>query len=121
MEEEAGIMVIRQLALAIANDIVEDMFGSDPLPVDVIHNGPATIVFFDDGTKVVSKCSEEDYQDDGIGTLTCCVRKAMRNRRFDHLDHLIKASAVMLRTPEAVTEFADALCMYAETMMLEEE
>lgn len=90
-------------------------------PSKVISNGPATVVLWDDGTKTVSKCHEGDTPSERIGLLTCCVRKAMRNRRCDHLEYLTKVAANMLRTPEALRAYAKGLRLMADALELEEE
>ena len=41
----------------------------------VIYNNPATIVFWSDGTKTVSKCSLGDVYDAEKGLLLCCMKK----------------------------------------------
>jgi len=51
-----------------------------PLPkiVKVIHHNPATIVFWDDGTKTVVKCSNEAY-DPEKGLAMAISKKALGN------------------------------------------
>lgn len=68
----------------------------------VIVNGPATIVFWEDGTKTVAKCLPEDKFDFEKGIAICFMKKATRescakifeNARKDNLkklqDDLIK-------------------------------
>lgn len=46
----------------------------------VIYNGPATIVFWKDGTKTVVKCDEEDRFSRETGLLMCIAKKAYGNR-----------------------------------------
>lgn len=41
----------------------------------VIYNGPATIIFWDDGTKTVVKCHDEDNYDRRIGFLYACAKR----------------------------------------------
>lgn len=43
----------------------------------VIFNGPATIVFWPDGTKTVVKCDENDPWDPEVGILLCIIKKNM--------------------------------------------
>lgn len=43
----------------------------------VIFSGPATIVFWDDGTKTVVKCQEGDNFDYQTGILLCIIKKNM--------------------------------------------
>lgn len=48
-----------------------------PIPTidKVITNGPATICFFSDGTKTVSKCSEVDNYDPVVGLSVCIAKR----------------------------------------------
>ena len=47
------------------------------LPTKAVFNDPATIVFWDDGTKTVVKCQEGDVYDEREGFLLCCAKKLM--------------------------------------------
>lgn len=40
----------------------------------IIYNGPATIVFWDDGTKTVAKCDPRDENNKAIGVLVCVTK-----------------------------------------------
>ena len=46
----------------------------------VIFNCPATIVLWEDGTKTVVKCGEEDTYDPEKGLALCFAKKAMGNK-----------------------------------------
>ena len=46
----------------------------------VIFNDPATIVLWQDGTKTVVKCGEEDTYDPEKGLALCFAKKAMGNK-----------------------------------------
>lgn len=46
----------------------------------VIFNYPATIVLWEDGTKTVVKCGEEDTYDPEKGLALCFAKKAMGNK-----------------------------------------
>lgn len=46
---------------------------------DIIFNYPATIVIWDDNTKTVVKCSEEDEFSKEKGIALCFMKKAMGN------------------------------------------
>lgn len=53
-------------------------FGSNPamiMPTKIIFNGPATIVFWNDGDKTVVKQSENDIYDYEKGFAMCVVKK----------------------------------------------
>ena len=41
----------------------------------VVYNDPATVVFWSDGTKTVSKCHGEDVYDYRVGILTAVLKK----------------------------------------------
>lgn len=52
-------------------------------PIRVIRNGPATIVFWKDGTKTVVKCHDEDYDPEkGLAMALC--RKMWGRSRTEH-------------------------------------
>lgn len=56
------------------------------VPEKVIFNDPATIVFWNDGTKTVVKCQEGDVYDEREGFLLCCAKKLMGgNGRYNDL------------------------------------
>lgn len=46
----------------------------------VIYNGPATIVFWDDGDKTVVKCHEGDTYDKEKGLAFACMKKMYGNK-----------------------------------------
>lgn len=41
----------------------------------VIYNNPATIVFWSDDTKTISKCKSPDVYSQEVGLLLCCMKK----------------------------------------------
>lgn len=51
-----------------------------PNPVKTIFNPPATIVYFDDGDKVISKCDKHDKFSPETGFLMCCMKKYVGNK-----------------------------------------
>lgn len=51
----------------------------------IVYNGPATIVFWKDGTKTVVKCHEGDQFDEVTGFLLCCLRKMMTQHSYSEL------------------------------------
>ena len=51
----------------------------------IVYNGPATIVFWTDGTKTVIKCHEGDQFDEVTGFLLCCLRKMMTQHSYSEL------------------------------------
>lgn len=55
-------------------------------PIKVIFNGPATIVFWDDGTKTVVKCTEHETFDYEKGVALCYMKKFLGNdNSFKHI------------------------------------
>lgn len=50
-----------------------------PLPTNVIFNNPATIVYWDDGTKTVVKCQPGDVFSAEAGLTTAMLKKYMGN------------------------------------------
>lgn len=57
-----------------------------PKPTKVIFNGPATIVFWDDGTKTVVKCTEREKFDYEKGVALCYMKKFLGNdNSFKHI------------------------------------
>lgn len=78
----------------ITMDEITKAFGikhKEPLKVtDVMTNGPATIAFFNDGKKSVAVVHDGDKYSERFGLLACLLRKALRNRRWDHLEKLVK-------------------------------
>lgn len=51
-----------------------------PNPVKTIFNPPATIVYFDDGDKAISKCDKHDKFSPETGFLMCCMKKYVGNK-----------------------------------------
>lgn len=46
----------------------------------VIFNNPVTIVYWEDGTKTVVKCGEDDTFDEEKGLALCFMKKALDNK-----------------------------------------
>lgn len=77
-----------------AKDISELMLFNDPIegallkmkssinmmPKEVIFAPPATIVYWQDGTKTVVKCSEEDEFSEEMGFVLCFMKKMFGNK-----------------------------------------
>lgn len=76
---------------------------------EVIFNGPATIVKWDDGTKTVSKARGGDEFDPLFGLMACAVRKVTRNRY-----HMVDACEDQIRAVAECVESFDDLCGYRE-------
>lgn len=55
-------------------------------PTKIIFNGPATIVFWNDGTKTVVKCTERETFDYEKGVALCYMKKLLGNdNSFKHV------------------------------------
>lgn len=50
-----------------------------PRPVNVIFNGPATVVYWDDGTKTVVKCQPGDTFSAETGLMAAMLKRYMGN------------------------------------------
>ena len=54
----------------------------------VIYNNPATIVFWEDGTKTVARCQDDDVYDPELGLLYCIAKQFMSSSFFQQMcDH----------------------------------
>lgn len=98
-----------------------------PKPNKVICNNPATIVFFDDGTKVVTKVHDGDAYDWVAGIAFCCLRKALRNRNFDRYEkHVRKLVGKVYERdpydmPNELRAIGKALIMMADALEVDDE
>lgn len=96
-----------------------------PKPKKVICNDPATIVLFDDGTKVVTKVHDGDAYDWVAGIAFCCLRKALRNRNFDRYEKQVRklVDKVYERDPHDMASelraIAKGLSMTADALEVE--
>lgn len=61
------------------NDWVISCAMNRPMIDDVIFNDPATIVFWDDGTKTVVKCQEGDVYSKETGLAMAMLKRYMGN------------------------------------------
>lgn len=61
----------------------------------VIFNGPATIVFWEDGTKTIVKCAEGDKNDPKVGLLYAIAKKKFGNNSRIHkeIDKFVSSNA----------------------------
>jgi len=53
-----------------------------PVPVKIINHGPATIVFWDDKTKTVVKCSDNDEFDPDMAITMACLKKMVGDEAY---------------------------------------
>lgn len=91
-----------------------------PKPKKVICNNPATIVLFDDGTKVVTKVHDGDSYDWVAGIAFCCLRKALRNRNFDRYEKQVRklVDKVYERDPRDMSNMANELRAIAKGLSM---
>ena len=75
---------IREVPINIYRNILNSTYGIGSLRIpeikNVIFNDPATIVFWDDGTKTVVKCQDGDEFDPEKGLAMAIVKKAYGNK-----------------------------------------
>lgn len=69
----------------------DDTFCANIIPKKIIFNGPATIVFWTDGTKTVVKQSKLDYYDYEKGFAMCVVKKVFGDQ-YAHIRKMVNKS-----------------------------
>lgn len=59
---------------------------------NVLFHGPATVVFFNDGTKSVVKCQPYEVFDREKGIATACAKRLLGNKFgwYDAIDHYVQ-------------------------------
>ena len=86
-------------------------------PERVIVNDPATVVFFSDNTKIVTKCGEGDEYDPLFGIMACCLRKVGKNRvRIDLWEPIINILSGYLADARECRVIADMLNATADAL-----
>ena len=89
-------------------------------PTKVIFNGPATIVFWSDGTKTVAKCGEDDTFDPLFGIMACVIRKLGRNRvKVNSWGWVIEFLADNMMDPDECRFVSDVLQVVADAWELD--
>lgn len=113
--ETHDVVMLLNLLIKAANDTSR----KEPTPERVLFNGPATVMFFDDGTKTVSKCNGDEF-DPLFGIIACAVRKAGRNRvRVDSWEPFIQFLADNLGSAKECRFLAEVLNMTADAWELD--
>lgn len=122
-----------EVALSYANGLMKELtkmnlYKNLPSMVEKItYCGPATIVFWKDGTKTVIKCHEGDQFDEVTGFLLCCLRKMMTQKSYselcDVLDGVYAAKAERLANEKKTCECKKANTFHLRSRfdILEEE
>lgn len=89
-------------------------------PTKVIINDPATVVFFDDNSKTVTKAKHGDEYDPMFGIMACVLRKVGRNRvRIDSWEPVIGFLADYLAGAKECRLVADMLNATADALELD--
>jgi len=73
-----------RLECRVKDPLVSSKSGKNRIPkflrhTRVIYNYPATIVYWEDGTRTVVKCDERDRYDPQYGVALCFIKKALGN------------------------------------------
>lgn len=90
-----------------------------PKPTKAIIHDPATVLFFNDGSKVVSKANGDEY-DPLFGIMACALRKVGRNRvRIDAWEPVIGFLADYLVDARECRLMADMLTATADALELD--
>lgn len=93
----------------------------DPKPTKVIINDPATVVFFKDGSKVVTKAKDGDEYDPLFGIMACALRKVGKNRvRIDAWEPVIDFLSSYLADAKECRVIADMLNTTADALELDD-
>ena len=88
-------------------------------PKLVIFNDPATVVYYDDGSKLVTKAKDGDEYDPLFGLLACALRKVGKNRvRIDSWEHVIEFLAESIGSADECRVLADMLNATADAWEL---
>lgn len=96
-------------------------------PTKVICNNPATVVFFNDGTKAVTKAHDGDGYSWVTGIAFCCLRKSLHNRNYDRYEKPISklVEKVYRRNPNdmggELRAIADGLMLMADALEVNDE
>lgn len=107
-----------------ASDVFSLLYGSNfkerRKPKKVIINDPATVVFFKDGSKTVTKAKDGDEYDPLFGIMACALRKVGRNRvRIDAWEPVIDFLSSYLADAKECRVIADMLNTTADALELD--
>lgn len=88
---------------------------------DVIFHDPATILFWEDGTKTVSKCHDGDEYDPLFGIMASVVRKVTKNRGHgvDAWEPIIAFLADYIADADECRTLAEVLNLTANALELD--
>lgn len=108
------IYTIRQkniIGLKLPDDIEKSFPPLKPYKLThdkVIFNGPATIVIWKDGSKTISKCSEDDIFDSEKAIAICFMKRALGEREAKKI--LKKEVAEYELNTETISELGKSFC-----------
>lgn len=107
-----------------ASDVFSLLYGANfkerRKPKKVIINDPATVVFFKDGSKVVTKAKDGDEYDPLFGIMACALRKVGKNRvRIDAWEPVIDFLSSYLADAKECRVIADMLNTTADALELD--
>ena len=90
MQKEAERKALRRaIEMSNAEELLRDIAMSDaeetiPLPRQIINHDPATVVYWEDRSKTVAMCCEEDTYDPQIGFLVALCKRVY-GRDYRHV------------------------------------
>lgn len=91
-----------------------------PKPKKALINDPATVVFFNDDTKTVTKAKDGDEYDPLFGIMACALRKVGKNRvRIDAWEPVIDFLSSYLADAKECRVIADMLNTTADALELD--
>ena len=117
-----GLMEVSYTCFVVPSSVLReyDAWCNRVKPKKVIINDPATVMFFNDGSKVVAKAGHGDEYDPLFGIMDCALRKVGRNRVSTHLwEVVIKFLADYLADAKECRLIADMLNMTADAIELD--
>lgn len=89
--------------------MINNTFGVPKFDYDkIIFNGPATIVIWKDGSKTISKCSEDDVFDPEKAVAICFMKRALGDRPAKKI--LKKEVSKYELSIETISEFGKSFC-----------
>ena len=84
-----------------------------PIPKKVKFSGPATIILWEDGTKTVVKCQEDDVFNEYTGVLTCFAKKMFGNKA--NFNNIINKTVKMGRHQTKKEELTSSTAIEGES------
>lgn len=106
--------------IADLRDEMEELTCYLPEVKDVLFNGPATVTFWEDGTKTVSKTRGGDEFDPMFGLIATILRKLTNNRghAVDDCEDIIKYLADEIQSFEDIEDMLSISCLVNDILMV---